>query len=121
MAFPLSETCIPEGNVLMVDQLWIWTLDGKNIIKYFPKKETMASEDKQYQQGDKGKAALVLDASKLPHFRQLRVRTRSVQVFPYAPPAGHVADLTKTPTFELRMVGCHCNWTEISWFISLFT
>ena len=41
-----------EGNVLMVDQLWLWALDEKTIITFFPKKEGVFAEGKLYQQGD---------------------------------------------------------------------
>lgn len=41
-----------EGNVLMVDQLWLWVLDKQTIVTFFPKKEPLFSEGKLYQQGD---------------------------------------------------------------------
>lgn len=47
-----SEAHIQEGNVLMVDQLWLWALDEKTVITFFPKKEEFAFEGKLYQQGD---------------------------------------------------------------------
>ena len=41
-----------EGNVLMVDQLWLWALDDKTIVTFFPKKEGFSSEGSLSQQGD---------------------------------------------------------------------
>ncbi|KAL8829774.1 MAG: hypothetical protein Q9191_001822 [Dirinaria sp. TL-2023a] len=41
-----------EGNVLMVDQLWLWALDDKTIVTFFPRKEGFASEGRLSQQGD---------------------------------------------------------------------
>ena len=41
-----------EGNVIMVDQLWLWALDEKTIVTFFPKKEGFSSEGRLSQQGD---------------------------------------------------------------------
>ena len=40
------------GNVLMVDQLWLWVLDEHTVVTFFPKKEPMHSEGRLYQQAD---------------------------------------------------------------------
>ena len=42
---------IDDGNVLMVDQLWLWVMED-TIVTFFPRKEAMFSEGKLYQQGD---------------------------------------------------------------------
>ena len=46
------EVDVQEGNVLMVDQLWLWVLDARTIVTFFPRKEAISSEGKLYQQGD---------------------------------------------------------------------
>ena len=51
-AFEEHEATIREGNVLMVDQLWLWALDERTIVTFFPKKEAVFSEGTLYQQGD---------------------------------------------------------------------
>ena len=40
------------GNVLMVDQLWLWALDEYTVVTFFPKKDPLASEGRLYQQAD---------------------------------------------------------------------
>lgn len=40
------------GNVLMVDQLWLWILDEHTVVTFFPKKEPMLSEGTLYQQAN---------------------------------------------------------------------
>ena len=40
------------GNVLMVDQLWLWALDENTVVTFFPKKDPVASEGRLYQQAD---------------------------------------------------------------------
>ena len=40
------------GNVLMVDQLWLWALDDHTVVTFFPKKDPVASEGRLYQQAD---------------------------------------------------------------------
>ncbi|EPS29369.1 hypothetical protein PDE_04318 [Penicillium oxalicum 114-2] len=34
-----------DGNVLMVDQLWLWIVDQKTIVTFFPNQEATTSED----------------------------------------------------------------------------
>ena len=41
-----------DGNVLMVDQLWLWALDEKTIVTFFPNKEEVFTVGRLYQQGD---------------------------------------------------------------------
>ncbi|KAL8796496.1 MAG: hypothetical protein Q9195_001170 [Heterodermia aff. obscurata] len=40
------------GNVLMVDQLWLWALDEHTVVTFFPKKDPVSSEGRLYQQAD---------------------------------------------------------------------
>ncbi|OKP10792.1 hypothetical protein PENSUB_3612 [Penicillium subrubescens] len=39
-----------DGNVLMVDQLWLWIVDRKTIITFFPNQEATTSEGKLFEQ-----------------------------------------------------------------------
>ncbi|KAJ5653203.1 hypothetical protein N7490_000206 [Penicillium lividum] len=41
-----------DGNVLMVDQLWIWIVDQKTIITFFPNQEATTSEGKLFEQSN---------------------------------------------------------------------
>ena len=50
--FKRKEAAIQDGNVLMVDQLWLWVVDESTIVTFFPKKEAVSSEGTLYQQGD---------------------------------------------------------------------
>ena len=48
---PESEpTEFMDGNVLMVDQLWLWIVDRKTIVTFFPKQEATTSEGKLFEQ-----------------------------------------------------------------------
>ncbi|KAL9565774.1 hypothetical protein ACKAV7_009956 [Fusarium commune] len=46
------EDSILNGNVLMVDQLWLWAIDSHTLISFFPKREGDAIEGPLYQQAD---------------------------------------------------------------------
>ncbi|CEJ61184.1 hypothetical protein PMG11_09722 [Penicillium brasilianum] len=39
-----------DGNVLMVDQLWLWIVDRKTIVTFFPNQEATTSEGKLFEQ-----------------------------------------------------------------------
>ncbi|KAJ5676170.1 hypothetical protein N7462_009067 [Penicillium macrosclerotiorum] len=39
-----------DGNVLMVDQLWLWIVDQKTVITFFPNQEATTSEGKLFEQ-----------------------------------------------------------------------
>jgi hypothetical protein len=39
-----------DGNVLMVDQLWLWIVDRKTIVTFFPNQEATTSEGKLLEQ-----------------------------------------------------------------------
>lgn len=39
-----------DGNVLMVDQLWLWIIDQKTIVTFFPNQEATTSEGKLFEQ-----------------------------------------------------------------------
>lgn len=39
-----------DGKVLMVDQLWLWIVDQKTVVTFFPKQEPTKAEDKLYEQ-----------------------------------------------------------------------
>ncbi|KAK7413728.1 hypothetical protein QQX98_007371 [Neonectria punicea] len=41
-----------NGNVLMVDQLWLWAIDSHTLLSFFPKREGDAIEGPLYQQAD---------------------------------------------------------------------
>jgi hypothetical protein len=41
-----------DGNVLMVDQLWIWIVDRKTVVTFFPNQEATTSEGKLYEQSN---------------------------------------------------------------------
>ncbi|KAG5800273.1 hypothetical protein H9Q69_000710 [Fusarium xylarioides] len=46
------EDFILNGNVLMVDQLWLWAIDSHTLLSFFPKREGDAIEGPLYQQAD---------------------------------------------------------------------
>lgn len=39
-----------DGKVLMVDQLWLWIVDKKTVVTFFPNQEASTSEEKLYEQ-----------------------------------------------------------------------
>lgn len=39
-----------DGKVLMVDQLWLWIVDQKTVVTFFPKQEPTTTEGKFYEQ-----------------------------------------------------------------------
>lgn len=41
-----------DGNVLMVDQLWVWIVDEKTVITFFPQQEATTSEGKLFEQSN---------------------------------------------------------------------
>lgn len=41
-----------DGNVLMVDQLWLWIVDQKTIVTFFPNQEATTSEGKLFEQSN---------------------------------------------------------------------
>ncbi|KAJ5920077.1 hypothetical protein N7516_010935 [Penicillium verrucosum] len=41
-----------DGNVLMVDQLWLWILDQKTVVTFFPNQEATTSEGKLFEQSN---------------------------------------------------------------------
>lgn len=41
-----------DGKVLMVDQLWLWIVDQKTIVTFFPSQEATTSEEKLYEQSN---------------------------------------------------------------------
>ncbi|KAL5613191.1 hypothetical protein FOVSG1_002254 [Fusarium oxysporum f. sp. vasinfectum] len=46
------EDSILNGNVLMVDQVWLWAIDSHTLLSFFPKREGDAIEGPLYQQAD---------------------------------------------------------------------
>ncbi|KAL2266115.1 hypothetical protein VTJ83DRAFT_5467 [Remersonia thermophila] len=46
------ETGLKDGNVLMVDQLWMWSIDMKTLVTFFPKRESSPTEGTLFQQAD---------------------------------------------------------------------
>ncbi|KAH7145901.1 hypothetical protein B0J13DRAFT_525420 [Dactylonectria estremocensis] len=47
-----AEDNVLNGNVLMVDQLWLWAIDSHTVLSFFPKREGDAIEGPLYQQAD---------------------------------------------------------------------
>lgn len=47
-----SQDSIVDGKVLMVDQIWLWVLDQKTVVTFFPKQEGSSSEEKLYAQSN---------------------------------------------------------------------
>ncbi|KKK20761.1 hypothetical protein AOCH_002269 [Aspergillus ochraceoroseus] len=47
---PESQTSFVDGKVLMVDQLWLWIVDQKTVVTFFPKQEPTTVEGKFYEQ-----------------------------------------------------------------------
>lgn len=45
-----ERTVFMDGNVLMVDQLWLWIVDEKTIVTFFPNQEATTSEEKLLEQ-----------------------------------------------------------------------
>jgi hypothetical protein len=43
---------ILDGNVLMVDQLWLWIVDEATTVTFFPRKEPLATDGRLFQQAD---------------------------------------------------------------------
>jgi hypothetical protein len=41
-----------DGNVLMVDQLWLWIVDSKTVVTFFPNQEATTSEGKLFEQSN---------------------------------------------------------------------
>ncbi|KAI1751573.1 hypothetical protein F4782DRAFT_540841 [Xylaria castorea] len=46
------EDDILNGNVLMVDQLWLWAVDNNTLLTFFPKRESHPIEGPLFQQAD---------------------------------------------------------------------
>ncbi|KAK0709554.1 hypothetical protein B0T26DRAFT_652490 [Lasiosphaeria miniovina] len=46
------EADLKPGNLLMVDQLWLWAIDTTTLTTYFPKRESNAREGRLFQQAD---------------------------------------------------------------------
>ncbi|KAH6893004.1 hypothetical protein B0T10DRAFT_481246 [Thelonectria olida] len=47
-----AEENVLNGNVLMVDQLWLWAIDSHTLLSFFPKREGDVIEGPLYQQAD---------------------------------------------------------------------
>ncbi|KAK8047888.1 hypothetical protein PG996_015952 [Apiospora saccharicola] len=47
-----DENEILDGNLLMVDQLWLWAVDMTTLTTFFPKRESHPSEGPMFQQAD---------------------------------------------------------------------
>ncbi|KAL4893532.1 hypothetical protein BDV59DRAFT_177559 [Aspergillus ambiguus] len=41
-----------DGKVLMVDQLWLWIVDEKTVVTFFPKQEATTTDEKVYEQAN---------------------------------------------------------------------
>ncbi|KAI1455207.1 hypothetical protein F4805DRAFT_285651 [Annulohypoxylon moriforme] len=49
---PNPEDNLLDGNVLMVDQLWLWAVDTTTLMTFFPKRESHPTEGPMFQQAD---------------------------------------------------------------------
>lgn len=47
-----AESELRDGNLLMVDQLWLWAIDTSTLTTFFPKRESRPSEGALFQQAD---------------------------------------------------------------------
>ncbi|KAG8408610.1 hypothetical protein J3458_019634 [Metarhizium acridum] len=47
-----DEDRVLNGNVLMVDQLWLWVMQSHTVVSFFPKRESDPIEGPLYQQAD---------------------------------------------------------------------
>ncbi|KAK0617134.1 hypothetical protein B0T14DRAFT_524503 [Immersiella caudata] len=47
-----EETDLRDGNLLMVDQLWLWAIDTTTLATFFPKRESDPREGTLFQQAD---------------------------------------------------------------------
>ncbi|KAK2616940.1 hypothetical protein QQS21_000029 [Conoideocrella luteorostrata] len=47
-----EEEKVLNGNVLMVDQLWLWVIQSHTVVSFFPKRESDPIEGPLYQQAD---------------------------------------------------------------------
>ncbi|KAF4163701.1 hypothetical protein CNMCM6936_000488 [Aspergillus lentulus] len=51
-----SDSSVPDvfedGKVLMVDQLWLWILDQRTVVTFFPNQEATTSEARLYEQAN---------------------------------------------------------------------
>ncbi|KAI6784937.1 Protein SERAC1-like protein [Emericellopsis cladophorae] len=47
-----EDNLIRNGNVLMVDQLWLWVMHSHTLLSFFPKRESDPIEGPLYQQAD---------------------------------------------------------------------
>ena len=45
-----SSHVFKDGKVLMVDQLWLWIVDSKTVVTFFPHHEPATPEEKLYGQ-----------------------------------------------------------------------
>ncbi|KAI1819347.1 hypothetical protein F4861DRAFT_546930 [Xylaria intraflava] len=51
-AKPDPDEGVINGNVLMVDQLWLWAVDNTTLMTFFPKRESHPIEGSLFQQAD---------------------------------------------------------------------
>lgn len=47
-----DESEFMDGKVLMVDQLWLWIVDQKTVVTFFPNQEATTSEGKMFEQSN---------------------------------------------------------------------
>ncbi|KAF4595977.1 ankyrin repeat protein [Ophiocordyceps camponoti-floridani] len=47
-----EEETVLDGKVLMVDQLWLWAIDSRTLVSFFPKRESDPTEGPLFQQAD---------------------------------------------------------------------
>ncbi|PWY93166.1 hypothetical protein BO94DRAFT_616050 [Aspergillus sclerotioniger CBS 115572] len=49
---PEAKNTFMDGKVLMVDQLWLWIVDEKTVVTFFPNQEATTAEGKLYEQSN---------------------------------------------------------------------
>ncbi|PYI05083.1 hypothetical protein BO78DRAFT_371738 [Aspergillus sclerotiicarbonarius CBS 121057] len=49
---PEAKNTFMDGKVLMVDQLWLWIVDERTVVTFFPNQEATTAEGKLYEQSN---------------------------------------------------------------------
>ncbi|RAK96319.1 uncharacterized protein BO80DRAFT_366606 [Aspergillus ibericus CBS 121593] len=49
---PEAKNAFMDGKVLMVDQLWLWIVDERTVVTFFPNQEATTAEGKLYEQSN---------------------------------------------------------------------
>lgn len=49
---PRKPNSFTDGKIIMVDQMWLWIVDQKTVVTFFPSQEATTSEEKLYEQSN---------------------------------------------------------------------